>query len=59
MIAPHGAGRENGWRGFVSPAILADMTLRYTTPEERLAAWTARDRAADGAFYVAVKTTRI
>ncbi|MCA0406117.1 MAG: Ada metal-binding domain-containing protein [Proteobacteria bacterium] len=35
------------------------MTERYTTSEERLAAWTARDKAADGAFYVGVKTTRI
>jgi methylphosphotriester-DNA--protein-cysteine methyltransferase len=35
------------------------MSLRYTTPEERLAAWQARDKAADGAFYVGVKTTRI
>jgi methylphosphotriester-DNA--protein-cysteine methyltransferase len=35
------------------------MTLRYTTPEERLAAWHTRNKAADGAFYVGVKTTRI
>lgn len=58
-MAPYGAGHENGWRAFVSPAIFPHMTLRYATPEERLAAWTARDKAADGAFYVAVRTTRI
>ncbi len=33
--------------------------MSYETEDARWAAWEARDRAADGAFFVAVRTTGV
>ena len=33
--------------------------MPYDTEDARWAAWEARDRTADGAFYVAVRTTGV
>lgn len=35
------------------------MTDRFATEDGRAKAWRAREEAADGAFYVAVRTTRV